>query len=325
MNMLIYLACPIDQAKDAPRGWLLRERRQIAEDLREAGHDVYRPFSAFLGGACGPEIQQVNQTALDAAAGVVALLPAGVPTLGTPVEIDQALRAGKPVLIVTDLTSSAQVNHWAALGECVVVNADRSDAVNQGLVWLQRKVVESASGGLRQRGGAAFAFAALRYADELVNPWTGSLVFEEVDNEGTVLRQGERIPTSLLPSRGYEGDAGLDLYVSADTEILPYQFADVPCGVRVDIPAGMWGLITGRSSTLRRRGLLVSNGVIDCGWTGPLFAGVQNLRGETEVIDAGDRIAQLILLPAPAAGLVPVWGKVPAKTRGESGFGSTGA
>lgn len=131
-------------------------------------------------------------------------------------------------------------------------------------------------------------------------------------------------PQHILPTRGYADDAGLDLYVSQDVEIGPHQFVDVPCGVKADIPQGLWAMITGRSSTLRARGLFVSTGVIDAGWTGELFAGVQNLTPHTVRVSAGDRLAQLILLPAPVTGYEPTWGKVPEKERGTRGFGSTG-
>lgn len=132
-------------------------------------------------------------------------------------------------------------------------------------------------------------------------------------------------PQHLLPTRGYDDDAGLDLYVSNDVEIGPHQFVDVPTGVRIDIPHGYWGFIVGRSSTLRKRGLLVNPGIIDAGWTGELFAGIQNMTGNTVDVAAGDRLAQLILLPASVVAYEPVWGKVPTKARGENGFGSTGA
>lgn len=129
-----------------------------------------------------------------------------------------------------------------------------------------------------------------------------------------------------LPTRGHVGDAGFDLYVSERTVVLPGEFVDVPCGVSCELPDGHWGLIIGRSSTLRNRGLMVTQGIIDHGYRGELFAGVWNLRGQESVIQAGDRVAQFIVLPLIADQLVPVQvAELSEHSRGTSGFGSTGA
>lgn len=151
------------------------------------------------------------------------------------------------------------------------------------------------------------------------------LVFEPVElgDLGTLVTPNG--PVDLLPRRGYDDDAGLDLMVAADMKIGPHQFADVPTGVKCDIPHGHWLMIVGRSSTLRKRGLLVSTGIIDAGWTGELFAGVQNMTDQTVEVAAGERLSQAILLTAPVVGYKPVWGTIPTKARGTNGFGSTGA
>ena len=97
-----------------------------------------------------------------------------------------------------------------------------------------------------------------------------------------------------VAQRAYQADAGIDLYVQASEEravvegrgftgawvIGPGEFVDLPLGVSVRLPEGHWGMLTGRSSTLRQRGLLVNQGIIDNGYTGPLFAGVWNLTQE---------------------------------------------
>jgi len=133
-----------------------------------------------------------------------------------------------------------------------------------------------------------------------------------------------------LPSRSYPGDAGFDLYAAAAVEIEPGEFRDVPCGVRCALPPTVWGRITGRSSTLRRRGLMVAEGVIDSGYRGPLFAGVWNLGTDSARVEAGERIAQLLMHVNVARLHEPVWfapdefDALPGDGRGDHGFGSTG-
>ena len=64
-------------------------------------------------------------------------------------------------------------------------------------------------------------------------------------------------------ARVHQGDAGLDLYCTTEAIVVPPGgFVDIPLGVSVEIPEGYWAMLTGRSSTLRKRGLLVNQGVI---------------------------------------------------------------
>lgn len=134
-------------------------------------------------------------------------------------------------------------------------------------------------------------------------------------------------PEARLPERTYAGDAGFDLYVAEETAVHPGEFVDIPLGVSVGFPAGVWGRITGRSSTLRSTGLLVNEGIIDNGYNGPLFAGVRNLTDKTVFVEEGDRIAQLILHDNVSARFeaVAVDGhEESADGRGLAGFGSSG-
>jgi len=133
-------------------------------------------------------------------------------------------------------------------------------------------------------------------------------------------------PKEFEPRRAYEGDAGFDLVVSVSVDIMPGQFFDVPAGVRVELPPGVWAMVTGRSSTLRKRRLLVSQGIIDNGWRGELFTGVWNLGPERARVRRGERIAQLI--PFHQASLQMTARRVERlgdSDRGTAGFGSTGA
>lgn len=129
------------------------------------------------------------------------------------------------------------------------------------------------------------------------------------------------------PVRQYDGDAGFDLIVSEDVDILPGEFIDVACGIDgIELPPGFWAMVTGRSSTLRKRKVLVAQGIIDNGWRGPIYAGCQNLSPtESAFIGKGERVAQLLVfkLEAHRLGFDRV-AELSESDRGTSGFGSTG-
>lgn len=148
--------------------------------------------------------------------------------------------------------------------------------------------------------------------------------YDGVQVHGDLLYTGDE---KFAPIQTYGDDAGYDLVVSEDTVIPAGQFVDVPCGISVELPERVWAMITGRSSTLRKRGLLVSTGIIDTGYRGPLFAGVQNLDPKQEVwVKTGERIAQLLLFNNTTMRYRPL--RVPELTpsaRGANGFGSTGS
>ena len=144
-------------------------------------------------------------------------------------------------------------------------------------------------------------------------------------SERKLLQWVPKNETAQGPTQAHDDDAGFDLYVDGDWTVQPGQFVDISLGISVKLPGGTWGLLTGRSSTLRRLGLMVTQGVIDCGYTGPLFAGVWNLTQFPVEVKHGDRIAQFIIMPNVTESVVPQ--KVislPGTTRGSKGFGSSG-
>lgn len=129
-----------------------------------------------------------------------------------------------------------------------------------------------------------------------------------------------------MPTRAYEDDAGLDLYVSDETTIMPGTFSDVPCGISCELPDWSWGLVTGRSSALRKRGLLVHSGVIDAGYRGPLYAGAWNMTDQPVTVEVGERIAQMIIVNNATKRVNPVRSdQLTQSARGAAGFGSSGA
>ena len=133
-------------------------------------------------------------------------------------------------------------------------------------------------------------------------------------------------PQAILPSKAHPGDAGYDLHAVVDADVAPGERARVGTGLAVAIPDGYAGLVLPRSGLASREGLTLANapGLIDAGYRGELICAVVNLDRSTSVrISKGDRIAQLVIVAIPD--LEPGWtDELPASSRGEGGFGSTG-
>lgn len=98
----------------------------------------------------------------------------------------------------------------------------------------------------------------------------------------------------------------------------------VPTGMKIAVPEGWAALLLARSGLAAKNGVTLSNGVglIDSDYRGELKVALVNLSGEDFVIRHGDRVAQLMLVPA--ARFDVRWEDVLDETaRGEGGFGST--
>ena len=127
------------------------------------------------------------------------------------------------------------------------------------------------------------------------------------------------------PLRGRDGDAGYDLSCVESFVLRPGERKAVPTGVAIALPPGIAGLVTPRSGLAIRHGIACVNspGLIDPNYRGELRVILVNHGDETYRAHAGDRIAQLLLVPywAPDLRIVD---ELPESERGEAGFGSSG-
>ncbi|MBM0237710.1 dUTP diphosphatase [Micromonospora sp. ATA32] len=131
--------------------------------------------------------------------------------------------------------------------------------------------------------------------------------------------------SAVLPSAAHESDAGVDLRSAAEVRLEPGNWALVPTGIRLNLPAGHVGLIVPRSGLALREGVTVLNapGCVDPGYTGQIGVMLINLGLAPYVVLEGDRVAQLLLVPF----MRPRWSEVTDlddSDRGGSGFGSSG-
>jgi dUTP pyrophosphatase len=132
-------------------------------------------------------------------------------------------------------------------------------------------------------------------------------------------------PQVPLPRYAHAGDAGLDLAAAGPHVLPPGGRAAIGTGLAVAVPDGWVGLVHPRSGLALRRGLTVVNapGTVDAGYRGELKVLLVNLGQEAVQIEAGDRVAQLVLQRVGHAQVVEVE-DLDATGRGAGGFGSTG-
>jgi dUTP pyrophosphatase len=140
------------------------------------------------------------------------------------------------------------------------------------------------------------------------------------------LRVARLAPEAVLPTRAYDGDAGLDLYAAHDAQIGPGERASVGTGIAVAIPVGFAGLVLPRSGLALRHGIALVNapGLIDAGYRGELRVLLLNTDRESAFkVAAGDRIAQLLLVAFEPVAVVEV-DALDSSERDGRGFGSSG-
>ena len=129
-------------------------------------------------------------------------------------------------------------------------------------------------------------------------------------------------PGAKLPQRAHRTDAGADLFAFESYEIYPNEQKLVDTGIAVKIPEGFVGLIYNRSSQ-GKRGITIphSVGVIDADYRGNLKVLLKNISEDPYLVQAGDRIAQLVVQPVQIVDFYDAWNDT---QRGTGGFGSTG-
>lgn len=134
-------------------------------------------------------------------------------------------------------------------------------------------------------------------------------------------------PRAIVPARSTPGAAGYDMCACLEVPvtIYPGETVMIPTGIAMEIPLGVAGLIFPRSGMASKRGLAPANkvAVIDPDYRGEIFIALLNHGKVHQVIQPGDRIAQMLFVPYFAPELEEV--EVLTDTqRGAGGFGSTG-
>lgn len=130
-----------------------------------------------------------------------------------------------------------------------------------------------------------------------------------------------------IPTRGSKFSAGYDLYAATDKDIQipPHSTVKIGTGLAMELPVGWFGGVFARSGIATKRGLRPANcvPVIDCDYRGEWLIPLHNDSNETKTVQAGERIAQLILLPYQDIDFIEV-NELAKTDRGDGGFGHTG-
>lgn len=131
---------------------------------------------------------------------------------------------------------------------------------------------------------------------------------------------------AVLPKYESRGAAGADLVSIESGQVLPLSSAVFRTGIKVEIPAGYVMMVYSRSGHGFKYDVCLTNsvGVIDSDYRGEVMVKLTNNGVVPFNVNAGDRIAQFIISPAPQFEF-EVQENLTSTVRGENGFGSTGA
>lgn len=132
---------------------------------------------------------------------------------------------------------------------------------------------------------------------------------------------------AIIPTKGSNDAAGVDLYACTDTMIViaPHQTVKVGTGLAMELPHGYFGAIYARSGLATKQGLRPANcvGVIDEDYRGEFIVALHNDTDMPQMINPMERIAQLVVMPYLSVSFNEV-DDLSETERGNGGFGSTG-
>ena len=128
---------------------------------------------------------------------------------------------------------------------------------------------------------------------------------------------------AVFPAKAHEADAGYDLSCIKGKVIRPHGSRVFDTGVHIAIPIGCVGYVQGRSGLNVKHNIFCPTGTIDSGYTGSIKVKLYNFNDTEYVINAGDKIAQLVIQPI-MEGWFELVDTLDETDRGDNGFGSTG-
>ncbi len=130
-----------------------------------------------------------------------------------------------------------------------------------------------------------------------------------------------------LPAYATAGASGMDIraFIAAPVVLQPLERTLIPTGLFMEIPEGYEIQVRPRSGLAIKQGITCLNtpGTIDADYRGEIKVILINLSNQSQTIQPGDRIAQLVLQQVEQVS----WNNVEMismTTRSDGGFGHTG-
>jgi dUTP pyrophosphatase len=128
---------------------------------------------------------------------------------------------------------------------------------------------------------------------------------------------------AYLPERAHDTDAGADIRTPECFTLKAHGSEIVATGVHVQLPPNTVGMLKSKSGLNVRYGI-ISEGVIDEGYTGEIIVKLYNLSDQDHTFQRGDKITQLVIMPVTYPTFAQA-SEIKGGDRGEAGIGSTGA
>lgn len=132
---------------------------------------------------------------------------------------------------------------------------------------------------------------------------------------------------AIIPTRGSEAAAGMDLYACIEKQVIipAHSTVKIGTGLAIELPNGYFGAIFARSGLSTKQGLRPANcvGCCDSDYRGEYIVALHNDMDTPKTIEPMERIAQLVIIP-----YLPVefeeTDELSHTEREKGGFGSTG-
>lgn len=331
---VVYLAVAIDQVTELDRANADALNAELVSLLATWGHSVYSPrraWNARVDTADVVAVDQVNRFAIRQADVLVAVLGKGVASVGVPAEIEIATSQGKLAIVLGDdfpsvvLDANPRVRRLPFSGHAngvaeLVENGDLATLLQVGVGptdWVQEGMQIAGAIERAKQGPQTPVVLQNEYWNPL-GPLPEMLPFVAMAEQ------------AKPPARHYSDDAGFDLVTSQDVDLAYGGYANIPCGVAIELPSDTFGWVVARSSTFNQWGVIVLPGIIDAGYRGELMISAfrpsrSRVCASSDVIPAGTRLGQLLILPNLAPRFTPTETDVlSASQRSLNGWGSSG-